>query len=137
MSFVIANWYLFLALAVVLALLGGTTLLPRLYGIRTLNSAEAVRLMNQEQGMVVDVCEASEFKGGHIPNAVSAPLSGLKSQLVSLEKYRSRPVIVTCRSGNRSVRGAMLLRKQGFQRVYSLSGGLSAWQRDNLPVETG
>ena len=137
MNFVIANWYLFLALAVVLALLGGTMLLPRLYGIRTLNTAEAVRLMNQEQGVVVDVCEAAEFKGGHIPHAVSAPLSGLKGHLGALEKYRARPLIVTCRSGNRSVRGAILLHKQGFTRVYSLGGGLAAWQRDNLPVETG
>ena len=137
MNFVIANWYLFLALAVVLAMLGGTMLLPRLYGIRTLNTAEAVRLMNQEQGVVVDVCEAAEFKGGHIPPAVRAPLSGLKGHLGALEKYRARPLIVTCRSGNRSVRGAILLHKQGFTRVYSLGGGLAAWQRDNLPVETG
>jgi len=137
MDFVITNWFLFLALAVVLALLAGTALLPRLYGIRTLNTAEAVRLMNQEQGVVVDVCEAGEFKGGHIPNAVSVPLSGLKNHAGQLEKYRQRPLIVSCRSGNRSVRGAIQLRKLGFARVYSLGGGLTAWQRDNLPVDMG
>jgi rhodanese-related sulfurtransferase len=137
MDFVVANWHLFLALAVVLVLLAGTTLLPRLYGVRSLTSAEAVRLMNQDQGVVVDVCEAGEFKGGHIPHAVSAPLSALANHLGALEKYRQRPVIVSCRSGNRSLRGAIQLRKQGFERVYSLRGGLDAWRRDNLPVETG
>ena len=45
--------------------------------------------------------------------------------------------MLICRSGNRSVRGAILLHKQGFTRVYSLGGRLAAWQRDNLPVETG
>jgi rhodanese-related sulfurtransferase len=46
-------------------------------------------------------------------------------------------VIVSCRSGNRSLRGAIVLRKRGFERVYSLNGGLTAWQRDNLPLAKG
>jgi rhodanese-related sulfurtransferase len=42
---------------------------------------------------------------------------------------------VSCRSGNRSVKGAVVLRKHGFQAVYSLAGGLVGWQRENLPIE--
>lgn len=42
---------------------------------------------------------------------------------------------MTCRSGNRSLRAAVVLRKHGFEKVYSLAGGLGAWQRDNLPLE--
>jgi rhodanese-related sulfurtransferase len=137
MQFVLNNWYLFLALAVVLGLLIGTSLLPVFYGVKTLTVAEAVRLMNHEQGVVVDVCEPAEYRGGHIPNAISAPLSSLRSQLGAIDKHRNRPVIVSCRSGNRSVKGALLLRKHGFERVYSLGGGLMAWQRDNLPLSRG
>jgi rhodanese-related sulfurtransferase len=137
MQFVLNNWHLFLALAVVLVLLAGTTLMPRLYGIKTLGVAEAVRLINHEQGVVLDVCEPAEYRGGHIPNAISAPLSALKTQLGAIDKHKHRPVIVSCRSGNRSVKGAILLRKHGFERVYSLSGGLTAWQRDNLPLAKG
>jgi rhodanese-related sulfurtransferase len=109
MQFVLNNWHLFLALAVVLGLLAGTTLMPRLYGIKTLSVAEAVRLINHEQGVVVDVCEAAEYRGGHIPNAISAPLSAIKTQLGVIDKHKHRPVIVSCRSGNRSLRGAIVL----------------------------
>jgi rhodanese-related sulfurtransferase len=127
MQFVLNNWHLFLALAVVLALLAGTTLMPRLYGIKTLSVAEAVRLMNHEQGVVVDVCEPAEYRGGHIPNAISAPLSAIKTQIGMINKHKSRPVIVACRSGNRSVRGAIQLRKHGFERVRSPRIEVSVW----------
>jgi rhodanese-related sulfurtransferase len=137
MQFVLNNWHLFVALGVVLGLLASTALMPRLYGIKSLNVAEAVRLINHEQGVVVDVCEPAEYRGGHIPNAISAPLSAIKTSLGVIDKHKGRPVIVACRSGNRSIKGAILLRKHGFERVYSLSGGLMAWQRDNLPLAKG
>lgn len=135
MEFVQANWHLFFALGAVLAMLVWAPLVQRIYGIRNLTNGEAVRLMNHEQGVVLDVCEAHEYRNAHIPGAVSAPLSQLRGRVQDLAKYRDRPVIVSCRSGNRSVRGAMVLRKQGFARVYSLAGGLTSWQKDNLPTE--
>lgn len=137
MQFILTNWYLFVALGVVLALLLSGPITQRLYGIRTLSLAEAVRIMNHENGVVVDVCEPAEFRTGHIPKAVNAPLSGIAGQMRELDRYKGRPIIVSCRSGNRSQRGAVILRKHGFERVYSLDGGLSAWQRDNLPVTRG
>jgi rhodanese-related sulfurtransferase len=42
---------------------------------------------------------------------------------------------VSCRSGNRSLKAAVVLRKHGFATVYNLAGGLQAWERDNLPLE--
>lgn len=135
MQFVINNWYLFLALAVILAMLIGPALSQRRYGIKSVNPAEAILLINRESAVVVDVCEPNEYASGHIPSATNAPLSGLEKHLKPLEKHKKKPVVVACRSGNRSVRGAIMLRKHGFERVYSLAGGLVAWQRDNLPLE--
>ncbi len=135
MQFVINNWYLFLALGVVLALLVAGPLRQQLAGIRNLNPAEAIQLMNREDGVVVDVCEPKEFAAGHIVHAINIPLSQLGARARELEKYRERPVILSCRSGNRSLKAALLLHKQGFAKVYSLAGGIAAWQRDNLPVE--
>lgn len=135
MQFVINNWYLFLALGVVLALLVAGPLRQQLAGIRNLNPAETIQLMNREDGVVVDVCEPKEFAAGHIVHAINIPLSQIGARTRELEKYRERPVILSCRSGNRSLKAALLLHKQGFAKVYSLAGGIAAWQRDNLPVE--
>ncbi len=135
MHFVIHNWYLFAALVVIVFLLVVGPITQRFYGIKNANAAQAVRLLNREGGMVVDVCEPNEFKNGHIPNAVNLPLAKLKEQVREIDRYKDKPVIVACRTGNRSVKGAVLLRKHGFPVVYNLAGGLHAWEKDNLPVE--
>ena len=134
-QFVIDNWYLFVALGVILFLLAAGPVSQYMYGIKNANSAQTVHLLNRENGVVVDVCEPKEFALGHIPNAVHLPLSSLNSRLRDLEKYKDKPVIVSCRSGNRSLKGAVILRKHGFATVYNLAGGMQAWERDNLPVE--
>lgn len=135
MQFIINNWYLFLALAAVLGMLFAGPIRQRLYGVKTVTPADAIQIINRQSGVVVDVCEPQEFKTGHIPNAVNAPLSGLPTYLKQLEKHKDRPLIVSCRTGNRSLNAAMALRKHGFPNVYLLAGGLAAWQRDNLPLE--
>lgn len=134
-DFVVQNWYLFVALGVILALLVMGPVTQLIHGIKNVGAMQAVHLVNHEGGVFVDVCQPEEFKAGHIPNAVNLPLMALQEGLKPLEKYRDKPIVVSCRSGNRSIKGAIVLRKNGFQRVYSLSGGLTGWQRDNLPLE--
>ncbi len=134
-QFIINNWYLFAALVVILVLLLAGPINQVVYGIKSVSPAQAIQLINQGGGAFVDVCEAQEFKGGHIPNAVNMPLSAMKGGLKPLERYKNKPLVVSCRHGNRSMKGAVMLRKRGFATVYSLRGGLVAWQRDNLPVE--
>ncbi|BAV32690.1 sulfurtransferase [Sulfuricaulis limicola] len=135
LQFVINNWYLFVALAVILFLLATGPISQQMYGIRNANAAQAIQLLNRENGVVVDVCEPKEFSAGHVPNAINLPLSSLKDQLRNLEKHKNKPIIVSCRSGNRSLKAAVILRKHGFATVYNLAGGLQAWERDNLPLE--
>ena len=72
---------------------------------------------------------------GKAATATNLRLSSLKDRLRDLDKHKNKPVIVSCRSGNRSQKGAVLLRKHGFPTVYNLTGGLQAWERDNLPLE--
>lgn len=134
-QFVINNWYLFVALGVILFLLAVGPISQQIYGIKNANAAQTVQLLNRENAVVVDVREPKEFSAGHIPNAINLPLSSLKDRLRDLDKYKNKPVIMSCRSGNRSQKGAVILRKHGFPTVYNLSGGLLAWERDNLPVE--
>lgn len=135
MKFVIENWQLFAALVAILAMIAWGPVLRRIYGIHVAPVLGAVNLINRESAVVVDVCEPSEFQQGHLPRAVNIPLGKLATRIGELEKYRGKPILVTCRHGNRSVRGALTLRKKGFDTVYSLGGGFAAWEKENLPVE--
>jgi rhodanese-related sulfurtransferase len=77
----------------------------------------------------------SEFKSGHIVNAVNIPLNGFGSNLKQLEKHKDKPIVAVCRSGSRSGAACRLLRKQGFENVKNLRGGMMAWESANLPVK--
>lgn len=135
-DFIIKYWYLFVALIVVLTLLVLGPAMQLFYGVKTLGLWDAVRLINHESAVIIDVSEQPEFKAGHIPNAVNIPLNGLTGRVKELEKHKNKPILLSCRSGNRSSRAAVILRKQGFEKVYALTGGFAAWEREgNLPVE--
>lgn len=136
MQFVINNWYLFVALVIVLSLLFGGPIKQMVYGVGNIPIARAVQLVNHESGVIVDVRETNEYKEGHIPRAINVPLSVLPGRLGELEKYKQKPVIVCCATGNRSLRSALMLRKQGFGSVHNLAGGMAAWKNENLPTES-
>jgi rhodanese-related sulfurtransferase len=135
LDFVVKNWMLFLALVFILSMLVWPPLMRRIYGIKLAQAGETVNLVNRSNAVVVDVREPREFEQGRVPNAINIPLGSLETRLRELEKYKDRPIVLTCQSGNRSMRAAVNLRKKGFGDVYSLVGGQTAWERDNLPVE--
>lgn len=137
LDFTARHWPLFLALAGVLALLVGSELQRWLRGLKKIAPADAVRLINQHNALIIDVRSDGEFKEGHIPHARHLPPASLNERLRGLEKYRGRPVIVYCRSGARAARVGGALRKHGFAEVFNLEGGLGSWQSANLPVQRG
>lgn len=96
---------------------------------------QATHMINREDALVIDVRDAAEYAKGHILGARSAPLADLERRLGELAKFKARPVIVNCESGNRSTNAIAILRRNGFAKVYNLAGGLAAWQQAGLPVE--
>jgi len=135
LQFFINNWYLFAALVVVLAMLLYEPVSVLIYRIGKVSPLDLPRLKDRQGAVVVDVCEPHEYSKGHIPGATNIPLGRLKNDLERIKRYRNKPVIVVCRSGNRSHRGAILLRRNGFESVYNLAGGILAWEKENLPME--
>jgi rhodanese-related sulfurtransferase len=97
--------------------------------------AEAVQLINRRDAVVLDVRDAAEYKAGHITNARHIPEKEIESRMKELEKIKSKPIIVSCARGNRSMNVANRLRALGFGEVFSLRGGLAAWQQANMPLE--
>ncbi len=133
-DFAIKYWYLFVALLVVLVMLAMGPILELMHGIKRVNVWDAVRLINHDSAVVVDVSEQPEFKRGHIPESINIPLGALAARAKELEKHKSKPIVLSCRTGSRSSRGAVTLRKHGFENVSALSGGMAAWERENLPI---
>lgn len=95
---------------------------------------QAVKLMNNDESIVLDVREDTEVREGKIQGAKHIPLGQLDKRIAELEKSKSKPILVYCRSGNRSAHACSTLTKNGFEQVTNLSGGFMAWQSANLPV---
>lgn len=133
-DFVIKNWYLFAALAVILGLLIGGEVLRRLRGVVSLSPTQALQLINNQEAVVLDTRDIGEYKAGHIPNARHASMDTIKNRPGELEKFKDRPVILYCRTGATSSAAGALLKKSGFQQVHNLAGGIAAWENANLPI---
>ncbi len=132
--FVSNNWLLILAFFAIAGMLVFNLFGSRLRGYQAIGPAEAVNLINHQDAVVVDVRDNNEYHDGHILNSIHIPQSALPKRLAELEKYKSRPIILGCRSGHRSGQACALLRKHGFENVYNLSGGIMAWQNAHLPL---
>ena len=99
-----------------------------------LSPADAVRLISHEDAVVLDLRPDGEFRNGHIVNAVHIPMDQLDARIGKLQRYRQRPLIAACRTGQQSARAAKRLGSQGFERVLRLRGGMLAWQSADLPL---
>ncbi len=137
LEFSINHWDLVLALIIILMMTFGGGIMRRIRGFKEVTAVDAVALMNREEAIYVDVREDKEYSEGHLLGSVHIPLGQLVDRVAELDKYKQQPVIVGCRSGNRSGMGCARLRKAGFEQVYNLKGGILAWQNVNLPIEHG
>jgi len=83
----------------------------------------------------IDVREAPEFNGplGHIAGAELIPLSTVPAQAAGWD--RQAPLLLICRSGGRSGQAAAALARMGFAHLYNMSGGMTLWNDQGLPVE--
>lgn len=122
------------ALGVITALIIKTEIDHRLSNVAQLNVNDAVRLMNNDDVVVLDVRESNEYSSGHIRDSIHIPLSSLSKRLTELEKYKGKQILAVCRSGNRSNTACRVLSRQGFEKVSNLSGGVMSWSSANLPL---
>lgn len=101
------------------------------------NPGEATTLINREDARIVDVRESGEFADGHLPDALNIPVAKLTERIGELEKFKDKPLIFCCASGMRSNKACAELKKQGFTKLYNLSGGVDAWVGAGYPIRKG
>lgn len=135
MQFIISN-----IMIISVAVLSGAMLFWSFFGnairgIKEVDCAGALQLINHKNAVVLDVREDSEYKTGHVLNSKHIPLSKLHERIGELEKHKEEVVLTICRTGNRSSGACAMLGKQGFTQVYNLAGGVMAWQKAKLPLE--
>ncbi len=106
----------------------------RLSGMKPVDPLQATQLSNRENAVFLDIRDDGEYKGGHIPEAVHIPIRQLSERIAELKKHKDCPVIAYCRSGSRSNGAGSILKRNGFENVYNLSGGILAWQKASLPL---
>lgn len=88
----------------------------------------------RDEVQIVDCRETYEWVAGRIESAIHIPLNAiLAGQLDGLDP--GKPVVVVCRSGNRSELGALMLQARGFE-AHNLEGGMEEWERQGLPFTT-
>jgi len=132
-KFFIDNWMLIAVALSAAAMLLWPTLSGG--GPGGLTAEGAVQLINREKAVVIDVCEAREYAAGHVAGSKNIPYSQLENKLAGTVKNKSTPLILVCYSGGRSSRAVSIAKKLGFEKAFSLSGGINAWRAANLPVE--
>ncbi len=132
-EFIVNHWILVTAFVVLAWLVFSDSINRKLSGLQMLGPNQAVRLVNQHKGSFVDVRDKAEFEKEHIADSINLPLSELTDKAGEL-KNKAQPVVIVCASGQRSRSAVKQLRRQGFEQVYVLSGGLHAWKEAKLPL---
>jgi len=100
--------------------------------------APAEALRRQRTGAVlIDVREDNERAAGLPAGAIGVPLGALAERIVQIAADPSAEILLTCASGQRSLRAAGVLRGLGYARVASVDGGFARWQTEGLPVDAG
>ena len=94
-------------------------------GITNISVQEAKDKFKDNNVQFIDVRTPGEYKANHRKPFKNIPLSNLASKTDSLDKEKE--VVVICQSGMRSSKAAKMLKKYGFQKIYNVKGGMSAW----------
>ena len=103
-------------------------------GGRSVTAQQLVDLVNKENALVIDVRDKKDFDAGHIVDALNIPHTSLDSRVSELNKHRDRPIVVACKMGQHSGTAGTMLRKHGFENVSRLTGGVTEWRNQSLPV---
>lgn len=96
--------------------------------VKTLSVDEARELLAGKQNgevSLIDVRQPEEYEQGHLPGAQLIPLSELLNNVEKLDPAKT--ALLYCKRGGRSKSAASLLEGQGFDNVYSMDGGIDAW----------
>jgi rhodanese-related sulfurtransferase len=103
--------------------------------VKHVDAKQARQLIAEKKVVVLDLRTPTEYKSGRIAGATNIDFlaSDFEEHIKSLDKNKS--YLIHCASGGRSSRSLPAFKKQQFQSIYHLDGGIKAWEKAGLPVE--
>lgn len=102
-------------------------------GFRSVSPKEAQQLIETRKDLILLDCRTpQELSNGAIESSKLVPFWAIMQNKVDLPK--NKPILLVCAVGGRSYAAGQILSRQGYQEVYNLSGGISAWKKEGLPL---
>jgi thioredoxin len=102
-----------------------------------LSTAKGAKLIADSDPLVLDVRTPREYYGGHLEGATLIPLQQLAGRLSEIASHKKKPILLYCRSGNRSTVAAEILARDGFTKLYHLHDGIRGWKEAGMKVVDG
>ena len=134
LPFIVNHWQLLATLLILIVLLIIEETRTSIHGITKVSANKVIEIMNRENAVVIDVREPTRFDAGHIINSINVPFGEIASNISKLAKYQAQPIIVVCDIGQSSIKAGVMLKKNDFTHVFSLTGGIAEWQKAGLPL---
>ena len=129
-NFLIEHYYLSAPLLIVIFLFLASN---SKRGGKKISCQTLISLSNQDKALIIDVRDSSSFDTGHITaskNIPSKDLARRSNEINNNDKF----IVLVCESGNISKNAGETLKKEGFENVCTLKGGINEWKMCNLPL---
>lgn len=103
---------------------------------KTINVKDALQIIKDGKGVLIDVREADEFKAEHIAYALSVPLRSLEEGFKFLAIPTDKIIFFQCLKGTRGQQACERIEglEQCQNTIMNIEGGIEAWKENNLPV---
>lgn len=93
----------------------------------TLQNVDTFKVTMQNEYVIVDVRTPEEFANGALPEAINISVTSLDFPFEINKLDKEKPVMIYCKAGSRSARAAVAMKALGFDTIYELGGGYTAW----------
>ncbi|MCY4154645.1 MAG: rhodanese-like domain-containing protein [Gammaproteobacteria bacterium] len=133
-EFIANHLWLVCLFVAILALLLWNVFGSSMSGLSQVGPTEVTRLLNHDKALLLDLRTSADFAAGHIISARNIPTAELEDRKKELQKFKDNPIIFCCNRNLDGVKAGRILKLAGFEKIYSLKGGLEAWRSANLPI---
>ena len=128
----------FLALAIfglLLSCKNETTANSAITEVKLVPVEDVLKIVQMEEAQLIDVRTPEEYGEGHIANALNIDFfsDNFLENMENLDK--EKPVVLYCKSGNRSNKSAQKLKESGFSKIYDVDGGITEWKNKGFDVQ--